>query len=206
MKHALPFNLIGAVLAAGCVTINVYFPAAAAEKAADRIIEDIWGKQPQGGAAPAPGNDKTTPAKPTSGLTPALQHFAAGALNFVLPVAHAQADIDISSPAVQQIKGALEARHGQLAAHYTSGAVGLTGTGDVAIRDPNLIPLPQRNAVKKLVADDNADRAALYREIAAANGHPEWEADIRATFAKRWVDKAAKGWYYQDAGGIWTQK
>lgn len=26
----------------GCVTINVYFPAAAAEKAADKLIEEIW--------------------------------------------------------------------------------------------------------------------------------------------------------------------
>ncbi|MGH8530478.1 MAG: YdbL family protein [Nevskiales bacterium] len=204
MKHALPFNLIGAALAAGCVTINVYFPAAAAEKAADRIIEDIWGKQPQGGSAP--GTEKSTPTQPNSGLLPALQYFAAGTLNFIIPLAEAQADIDISSPAVQQVKAALEARHGQLAAHYASGAVGLTAGGDVAVRDPNLIPLPQRNAVKKLVADDNADRAALYREIAVANGHPEWEADIRATFAKRWVDKAAAGWYYQDAGGTWKQK
>ena len=27
---------------AGCVTINIYFPAAAAEKAADRIIEEVY--------------------------------------------------------------------------------------------------------------------------------------------------------------------
>lgn len=27
---------------AGCVTINIYFPAAAAEKAADRIIDEVW--------------------------------------------------------------------------------------------------------------------------------------------------------------------
>ena len=26
----------------GCVTINIYFPAAAAEKAADKIIEEVW--------------------------------------------------------------------------------------------------------------------------------------------------------------------
>ena len=32
----------GALLLAGCVTINIYFPAAAAEKAADRIIEEVW--------------------------------------------------------------------------------------------------------------------------------------------------------------------
>ena len=27
---------------AGCVTINIYFPAAAAEKAADKIIDEVW--------------------------------------------------------------------------------------------------------------------------------------------------------------------
>lgn len=30
-----------------CVTINIYFPAAAAEKAADKIIEEIWQVQKQ---------------------------------------------------------------------------------------------------------------------------------------------------------------
>jgi len=29
-------------LLAGCVTINVYFPAAAAEKAADKIIDQVY--------------------------------------------------------------------------------------------------------------------------------------------------------------------
>lgn len=33
--------LLGSVTA-GCVTINIYFPAAAAEKAADKIIDEIW--------------------------------------------------------------------------------------------------------------------------------------------------------------------
>lgn len=33
--------LMGLVLSA-CVTINIYFPAAAAEKAADKIIEEVW--------------------------------------------------------------------------------------------------------------------------------------------------------------------
>jgi len=34
--------LAGAAVLAGCVTINIYFPAAAAEKAADRIIDEVW--------------------------------------------------------------------------------------------------------------------------------------------------------------------
>jgi len=29
-------------LLAACVTINIYFPAAAAEKAADKIIDEVW--------------------------------------------------------------------------------------------------------------------------------------------------------------------
>jgi hypothetical protein len=36
------FALAGLLLTAGCVTINIYFPAAAAEKAADRIIDEVW--------------------------------------------------------------------------------------------------------------------------------------------------------------------
>ena len=31
-----------ALPAVGCVTINIYFPAAAAEAAADRIIDEVW--------------------------------------------------------------------------------------------------------------------------------------------------------------------
>jgi hypothetical protein len=41
-------SLLGAALLStmvilpACVTINIYFPAAAAEKAADKIIDDVW--------------------------------------------------------------------------------------------------------------------------------------------------------------------
>ena len=34
-------GVIGLLLT-GCVTINIYFPAAAAEKAADKIIDEVW--------------------------------------------------------------------------------------------------------------------------------------------------------------------
>lgn len=39
---------------AGCVTINIYFPAAAAERAADRIIDEVWQLKPEP-AKPQPG-------------------------------------------------------------------------------------------------------------------------------------------------------
>lgn len=34
--------VIAGGLLSACVTINIYFPAAAAEKAADKIIEEVW--------------------------------------------------------------------------------------------------------------------------------------------------------------------
>lgn len=34
-----------ALALSACVTINIYFPAAAAEKAADKIIEEVWQTQ-----------------------------------------------------------------------------------------------------------------------------------------------------------------
>jgi hypothetical protein len=41
MKKSLGLIALIATLSA-CVTINIYFPAAAAEKAADKIIDDVW--------------------------------------------------------------------------------------------------------------------------------------------------------------------
>ena len=45
MKNVwIPITLAIFALSA-CVTINIYFPAAAAEKAADKIIEEVWQTQ-----------------------------------------------------------------------------------------------------------------------------------------------------------------
>lgn len=186
-----------------CVTINVYFPAAAAEKAADKIIEDVWGGKP---AEPEEEQGDKQSAVGRTGTEDILLASAAAVLDFLVPPAHAQADLNIATPAVRQLTQSMEARHASLKKYYDSGAVGLTRDGLVEIRDQNLVPLPERNAARRLVSEENADRANLYREIASANGHPEWEADIRATFAERWVGNAASGWYYQDKGGAWKQK
>ena len=82
----------------------------------------------------------------------------------------------------------------------------MTNDGLIKVRDLNAVALRDRKTVKTLVADENRDRSALYREIASANGHPEWEADIRKTFAQRWIANAPAGWWYQDAGGNWKKK
>jgi uncharacterized protein YdbL (DUF1318 family) len=83
----------------------------------------------------------------------------------------------------------------------------MTSSGLIELRDQGLVPIAERATAKRLVSEDNNDRNTLYAEIAKANGHPEWEADIRRIFAQRWVQRAAQpGWYYQDASGAWKQK
>ena len=113
--------------------------------------------------------------------------------------------LEIATPAINRIKNSMKARHEQLVPFYANGAVGLTGRGLVAVRDAKVLTLAERPKANKLVAAENQDRNALYRAIASANGHPEWEADIRSTFARRWIDKARSGWWYQ-SGGAWKQR
>ncbi|MCB2426149.1 YdbL family protein [Methylophaga pinxianii] len=179
-----------------CVTINIYFPAAAAEKAADRIIEDVWSRD----EAPA------QPATPdeTSQLNQNLP-IAMQVLNWLVSPAQAEANLNINSPSINALQAKMKQRHERLHPYYQTGAVGLTSDGLITLREASAVPLKDRNTVNTLIAEENQDRKALYAEIARANGHPEWESDIQETFARRWISNAAKGWWYQQ-GGSWQQK
>ena len=224
MRKVMRLNVALASLAfAACVTINVYFPAAAAEKAADQIIDSVT----SGGSAPSAA-PRTAPtgalprrerqdvdtaaatARSVARAETSILLVAAGrVLELLVPAAQAQANanVDISSPEIRAVTQSMQARFAELEKYFASGVVGLTADGLVEVRDASAAPLAERAVVKRLVAEDNKDRDTLYAEIAKANGHPEWEADIRKIFARRWVERGAQtGWYYQDAGGAWKQK
>jgi len=123
----------------------------------------------------------------------------------VAGLAVAQGNLEIDTPAITALKQSMQRRHAQLAPLYDSGVIGLAADGNVALRDASGVPLAQRGQVNALVAAENADRAALYREIARANGHPEWEADVRKTFGERWIERAQPGWWVQ-RGDRWGRK
>ncbi|MET0225889.1 MAG: YdbL family protein [Dokdonella sp.] len=196
MRKFIAWAALAAALAlpVACVTINVYFPEAAADKAAEQFIDKVLG-EPAKEAAPAA---QSPPGKPPAAML----------LDFVIPSAVAQtANINIQTPQIQTIQARMQQRFaGSFAKYFGSGAVGFGKDGLVAVRDAASVPLPERAALNAAVADDNRDRQAVYREIAIANGHAEWETQIRASFAKQWVQQAKPGWYYQDAGGAWKQK
>src|SRR6185369_15897898 len=108
LRHA-SLKLIACCLAlSACVTINVYFPAAAAEKAADKIIEDVWGPDTQQGTSKQPEKSSQKPSDKRSSLLEidgqrVLLAAAGSVLNFLVPVANAQADLNIATPAVRQL-------------------------------------------------------------------------------------------------------
>lgn len=186
-----------------CVTINIYFPAAAAEEAARTIVRDVLKSEPQEQAPPAKPDDKQSYTPQGHPLAIA---FGVMMEALVAPAQAAQADININTAAISAIRASMQKRQSRLAPFYRSGVIGFDNKGSVTIRDLNAAALGERNQVKKLVADENADRAKLYSEIARANGHPEWEAEVRGTFAKVWVQEALPGYWLQEAGGGWRQR
>jgi uncharacterized protein YdbL (DUF1318 family) len=190
-----------AVILVGCVTINVYFPEAAAQKAADQFIGNVLDNAGQPPAA-VPKDQKPTPS--SNGQPP-----SAMLLDLLIPAAHAAEapNIRIQTSATEAIRGRMQQRfQGALGALLDSGVAGFTSDGMVAMRDVARVPMSQRVQANATVADENRDRAALYSEVANANSHPEWEPQIRATFARGWIEKAHAGWYYQNAAGVWQRK
>ena len=61
---ALMLIAVPALCLSACVTINIYFPAAAAEKAADRIIDEVYQLKGGEAAKPPAGQAPVTDTKP----------------------------------------------------------------------------------------------------------------------------------------------
>ena len=194
--------LTSLLLITACVTINVYFPAAAAESAADKIIQEVYGDDE---ALDSDSNMSDVDSQ--SGISRLNTNVLISFLQSIIPAAQAQQpDINISSPGINKMKSMMKQRHKKLSPNYSSGAVGMENNGLITLHNVKAVALKQRNVVKKLVTDENRDRNQLYKEIAKTNGHPEWETDIRKTFARRWIANAPQGWWYKDSSGKWQTK
>lgn len=185
---------------AACVTINVYFPAAEVESAAEKIVKDVLSDD----QADSGSNDQ-------SGFifNDEANHIAQSInpLNWFFPAAHAQVDITLSSPAISELTAKLKDRfNNSLKAHLNNNVIGFSNDGLVEIVDASGLGLKDRQALKKVVADENRDRLALYREMAIANNHPEWEEQITDAFVKQWIAQAKSGWSYQNANNDWVKK
>jgi uncharacterized protein YdbL (DUF1318 family) len=188
-----PFLVTITFIAASCVTVNIYFPAAAVERAADQIVKETWGTP--GDAAPKT-QPQTTPA-PGSKLP----------LSLITEAYAQEPDINISNPAIRALKDSIKARSDSIKPYMDRGNVGITQDGLLTVRGTEGLSLKERAEVQQLVEAENRDRESLYSEIAKANNFaPDAVPKIKRIFAKSWMDQARPGWWIQEPPGNWRKK
>jgi len=196
-KFAFTTPILFVLWLSSCVTINIYFPAAAAEEVADEIIKEIQGDET--------GTEDQQSSRDVWQLYNKITIFAGNLLDRLAPqAAFAAPNLSIDSSEIRQIRASMKNHFEKLKVFYDGGYVGIRNDGLIVVR--NRLPLKDKSRVDKWVAAENGDREKLYRAIATANGHPEWVGDVKATFARRWVSNAHPGWWYQSADGSWRQK
>ena len=178
-----------------CVTVNIYFPAAAVERAAEQIVKETWGEPSKTAPPPSPQSKNR------------FSPWQLVALSLVSE-AHAQeADINVSNPAIRAIKDSIKARSDAIKPFMDRGNIGIAADGLLAIRNTDGLNLKERAETKQLVDAENRDRENLYAEIAKANNiSNDSIPKIKAIFAKSWIEQARPGWWIQDSPGNWKKK
>jgi uncharacterized protein YdbL (DUF1318 family) len=190
---------LSAFLISACVTVNIYFPAAAVERAADQIVKETWG----GAAEPA----KAAPKPQSFERSLAPRWAALRSLSFVSDAYAQEADINVSNPAIRALKDSIKARAGAIKPFMDRGNIGIGQDGLLAIRNTDGLNLKERAETKQLVDAENRDRDNLYAEIAKANNISRDSIPrIKAIFARSWTDQAQAGWWVQDSQGAWRRK
>jgi uncharacterized protein YdbL (DUF1318 family) len=183
------------LLASACVTVNIYFPAAAVERAADQIVKETWG---------AP-EEPAKKEEPRSGIN--APEPSAGMFDLVGAAYAQEADINVSNPAIRALKDSIKNRSNSIKPFMDRGNVGIRRDGLLAVRATEGLNLKERAEVQQLVDAENRDREALYVEIAKANNIAgESVPRIKTIFAKSWIEQAQPGWWIQDEQGNWKKK
>lgn len=192
LKHC---TLFLAVFVAACVTVNIYFPAAAIQKAADEIVSDVRGSEGK-------QDQKTPKSGDQSRLMEILQ-----CLNVGVREANAQINIDVTTPAIRNLRQALKDNFSALKPFYEKGALGENNNGLVEIKDQGTLNLKEKADLKRVSDQENKNRMALYNEIVKANKLAgDSLPKLQKIFAKSWRDAAQPGWWVQNDNGQWEKK
>jgi len=184
------------IVFAACVTVNIYFPAAAIQKAADDIVDDVRGTKDQ--KQPAPQEKKNDKQ---SSIMDSIRGFMGP------KEAHAQINIEVSTPAIRSLKQALKDNFPQLKSFYDKGAIGENNAGLVEQRDAGSLNLKEKADLNRFMGQENNNRNALYGEIMKANKlGTDSLPKIQRIFANSWREKSQPGWWIQNDGGGWEKK
>ena len=193
-KSILAATIAALMLALACVTVNVYFPAAEVQSAADTIVEEVQGAQRS--------SDESELTPKQSMLRRALRAVA-----LLESQAYAQVDIDITTPNIRALRASMKERFQSLQPLYEKGVIGETNDGMLSLRSLDDLNLKEKAEAKKLVKAENSDRENLYLEIVKANDIPSDSLpQVKELFANSWRKNAKKGWWIQENDGDWVKK
>jgi len=190
------FATVVTVVLAACLTVNVYFyPSEAVDQTARQIIEDIRG-------AAMPENDLEETEEGEDAGEAGSQGWR------MTGVAHAAGkETTVSSPAIDSIKERIRQRFDDLKPFFNAGAIGESNDGQVVIRDASVLPMKDRANLNRIVKEENADRKALYQEVAKELGVETKDLPkVRRSFAQKWQAFASAGWWIQDVAGNWSRR
>jgi uncharacterized protein len=199
--HRFAYSILAVlVIVAGCVTVNIYFPAAQVEKTAEKIVDDVYREKAE---PPEQGPAEKPRSLNERGILRNIARLAA----FGPATAHAEEATTVSNAAIRGLKDQIGQRHRELLPYYQQGQVGISKDGFLEVRGTGGLGLQQVASLKRLVDADNAARRQLYEEVAKAlNLKPEQVPQVRQIFAKQWRDKAEAGWAVQGDDGQWRRK
>ena len=181
-----------------CLTINIYFPEAEVQKAAEEIVDEIRKGQ----------EDKDKKDK-DSQIIDMMQAMNSTRGSFsLIPSAYAQEKAtDVTTPKVRALQQSMKERFPKLRPFFVKGNVGEGNDGFIKIRDESGLNLKEKATLRNLEKDENNDRKNMYAEVARAMEiKPNQISKIQKIFAAEWIKKASSGWWIQNESGGWTKK
>jgi len=178
---------------AACVTVNIYFPAAAAEKAAEEIVKEI---REQALSEEEEKKEKTQPSESEASFWQ------------LVTTAHAQEGaLKVSNASIRALKASIKARYPSIIPYFQQGVMGESKTGFLEGKSWEGLPLPDKAKAKRLIEAENRDRVALYDEVAKAlQINPDQTERLRKIFAKEWQKTVPSGTWIQKEDGNWVRK
>jgi uncharacterized protein YdbL (DUF1318 family) len=189
---------------ASCITVNVNFPESAVQAAANDFVKDLY-KEPQAtvgtGAADAAkesdavksnvkkASKKKAAKVPATAPAPAATEPTTMLFDWLVTPAFAQ-ELNTNTPKANEIRERMRARVEQIRAAKQKGAVCETSDALLVAKDPSM---------KALVKAENADRDALYEEIASTNHITDrGQTKIRRHFAAAFHEHSPPGTCFQE--------
>jgi len=177
------------------ITVNVYFPSEAVEKAAEKIIDEIEGEDESQGIQGE--------GSPQSFFWWNVPGYAFGNST----VYAEEIDLNITTPAIRKLIDSMKTRNLQIMKYKDKGVLGESYDAMLTIRAMDGLGGEEIRTIKRLLRAENADRGKLYEELAKANDIPLAKVGkIKTIFAKTRKSKAKPGHWFQDEKKNWSQK